>query len=397
MKTSRINYNLLLLCYCVLYIIGLLVFIGLNHAPWTDESHFLTTTELFLRHPTLATLQHYNEMSTPLPFLIYATWAKIGNFDVAWLRILSILIALITYFTYYLVSKRYFNEKIAFTTVIFLSLNPYMFGLSFFVYTDMLSILAIVMAIYFMQRNNIFMVAVCCAMGVLCRQYAVFFTIATGLFYLAEYFKTKEKEQIWNCIKVCISIIVLIPLFILWKGISPANDLKSLYLNEPFQYHINALTAYLVCISIYCLPIITLYIYQRKNHLNLKTMVILAMLSFFYYLFPISTSACGIKAGYMHIGFVDKILHTIIPLDIVIHIINHILFFISLTGLYLLIKESKENQVVRYAMISTGCFLLIMPFSYLTWEKYALPLIAIIIVTMGGETLKRISFFNTEK
>src|SRR5437667_2479703 len=61
----------------VAFLVGfesLVVLLGLGRPYWGDEAHFVQTIRRFADGITLDTLRHYPEMSTPLPFVLYAVW-----------------------------------------------------------------------------------------------------------------------------------------------------------------------------------------------------------------------------------------------------------------------------------------------------------------------------------
>jgi hypothetical protein len=71
-------------------------FINLVVTEWSDEQHFLETIRLFASGLTLDNLKHYEDMSGPLPFLVYALWGKIAGMGLLSLRGLSILLFVAT-------------------------------------------------------------------------------------------------------------------------------------------------------------------------------------------------------------------------------------------------------------------------------------------------------------
>lgn len=384
---KKINVDLALGIYFILYVSALVLFIGFDHPLWTDEGHFYRTIKLFHQSISINNLKHYNEMSTPLPFILYALWAKIGTLDIAWLRVFSIIIALATYFTFYKVLQKHFNLSISALLTAFLSLNPYMIGTSFFVYTDMITVFAIILSLYYFQHNNTFLMFCCCVFSLWCRQYSVFYVLSLALYYFIQFILNKQTKNLWSSIIIGSSILTLVPLFYLWHDLSPINEMKNLYLGKPLAYHFNGLTAYIVTIGVYCLPIISFAIYKNRKAYSLIIIISLIITSFIYQFFPISPSECGVEAGFLNIGFIDKILHKLISNRLIIDILYQVIFCFSLAGIFILIKSIKQDQISLLIIISMSLFLIVMPFSYLVWEKYILPLLPIIIIGFS-KTLK---------
>ena len=87
------------------------VFIGdLQRPPWGDESHFIRTVHEFHDRLDLDRLMHYRELSGPLPFIAYAVWGDLVGLDLWRLRILSLLIALLTYLVFHRLLWEHFRN-----------------------------------------------------------------------------------------------------------------------------------------------------------------------------------------------------------------------------------------------------------------------------------------------
>src|SRR5262245_47428982 len=152
---------------------------AMPHEAWGDEEHFVTTSILFGRHLTLDTLRSYPELSTPLPFVVYGLWGRLLGFDLLTLRLLSPLIALATYVMLHFVLHRWFEDgRIAFLGTLFVMLNPYMVGLSVFVFTDMITILAILVAFHGAWKEHWGRYALAAGCALLARQYAAFLVLS---------------------------------------------------------------------------------------------------------------------------------------------------------------------------------------------------------------------------
>ena len=78
--------------------------VGFQQGPWGDEIHFYQTVQQFGQCMGLNTLKCYNEMSSPLPFVVYAMWGNVFGFELGVLRFLSVVIALLTYATVFVLT-----------------------------------------------------------------------------------------------------------------------------------------------------------------------------------------------------------------------------------------------------------------------------------------------------
>ena len=77
MQLNPYQKSLLQLMVFLLVFAGAVTVIGINRPYWGDEAHFAETVRYFGNEISLNTLKSYNEMSTPLPFVLYALWGKI--------------------------------------------------------------------------------------------------------------------------------------------------------------------------------------------------------------------------------------------------------------------------------------------------------------------------------
>ena len=169
----------------------------------------------------------------------------------------------------------------------------------------------------------------------------------------------------------------LLPLFYLWGGMTPSNKLKELYINEKLHFHPDTFIIYLCYIILYTFPLcLILFPSLLKNK---KRSSIALLFSFIYWVFPVSTSKSALEAGFSYIGLFHKGVSFLITSNIVIGIIYQLLLFSALLffihSIELSIKsiKLKQNKKFIFPLLSLLSFLIIMPFSYLTWEKYILP------------------------
>lgn len=373
------NFKTIGIIISLIYLLSLCLTIGLNHEVWTDEGHFQKTIIYFTQTPILTSLLHYEEMSTPLPFVLYAIWGKIFSVELYTLRIFSLLIAFIFFNVslsfFYTISK---NKLISIVLLLILMFNPYIIGISFFVYTDMLATLMLLISCYAMIEKKYLISAIFIGLAILCRQYLVYGLIAIGItiFYNEYYLNKKIPYQL---LYLFIPVIINLALFVYWRGATPQNLLKNTYMHQAFAFHFDALTGYIATFGIYASPIL-IFIY-KKIPLKFYTSAVFAG-CILYYFFPIEVSKVTLEAeiNVSTIGFFHK-LTLIAPTSVqillwILGIALGLLFSFFLMQLTLK-KLSPELVYICTIWIS---FLLIMPLSYLTWEKYIIPILPFLLV-----------------
>ncbi len=386
---KKYHNSLILLIIFLIIFEGLVIYIALPRPYWGDERHFVATIMTFGEEMNLNTLKHYKEMSPPLPFILYAYWGKIFGFELYKLRFFSILIAFITYLLFhYLLFRIFENGIIALLSSIFLIIHPYMIGLSIFVFTDMLAIMFLLFALYGIIKNNWIIYTLAAISTLLSRQYTIFFILASGIYYLLHFLRNKEehiskKEALLMILANGLAIIPLLALFIFWKGASPESETKYIYINEAFTFHISFLILYISQLFIYLLPLILL---SYKYIYNKKILISSLIVSSIYWFFPITPCKLAIEANVFTIGFFHRFLRIIFKNLFLEQIVFYLTLLFALPILYyilkdtyLKIKEEKFNFTFLLNLFILS-FLIIMPFSYLCWEKYFLPILPFTII-----------------
>jgi hypothetical protein len=379
LEISNKQVRLLMVVYLILYFGCLTAFIGLSHKLWTDEHHFLRAIEYFYNNTSLHSLKHYNELATPFTFIFYAWWAKLYVLEIEWLRIGSMIVASTCYLAIFKLFRLFFTRWISFLGMVFISLNPYMLGISFFVYTDMWAILAVVVAVVFLFKKYYFLSALALTFALWSRQYAVYQLSANCLFLIYVYYPS-IKKIVGSISIMSLSFFSLIPLFILWGGFTPINEIRYVYIQTDIIYQWNGLWAYLASFTVYTFPIYFIWFVYHK--INYRLLIVAFLLAGFYFLNPIQASECAVEASYDSIGFFDKFLKQFFTNKYKIDLIYYL--FISFQIYYLIhcIKIIKNHPIFIFTILSMAMFLLIMPLSYIVWEKYILLLLPIYFLSL---------------
>ncbi len=381
-KSSNKEYYLVAV-YALVYCLVLICIFGFDYKPWTDEEHFYFTILEFIKSPTLGTLKHYEEMSTPLPFIIYGIWGLIFNSDLATLRILSLLIAFTTILSaFYFFRKAGLSNIASICSILILTLNPYFTGVSFFVYTDMLCELFMIWSFIFLLQQNMLASCISLLLAILCRQYMLFFIPVAALYV----FSQKDFKFSYALIKresfLLIPVVGTGLLFIFWGGASPDNKLKTLYMYQAFAFHSDAFTAYMAASIIYTFPLLLFAIKEIKKKYAITIFPIAVV---WYYLFPVQGSQVAMESM-LHIdtiGLLHKVTHNL-P-DSAEHFFWFALFGLSCIVYAVLIEKALKNYRSLYFFICSSWlfFLGTMCLSYLTWEKYLLPVLPVLLL-FGG-------------
>lgn len=367
---------------------GAVVFFGdLTRPPWGDEYRLLETVRDFSHGLSIDRLKHYNQLSTPLPFVLYAAWGKIVGFELWQLRLLSLLIALLSYLLFHrILYLRLGSGPAALLAAVFLMINPYMVGFSIFVFTDGLTILFIILALYAAVRSNPTFLFFGVAGALLCRQYTVFLAAAAVIFYSVRLWRGKGERNGAMLAAAVAGIVPLLALFALWGGISPVNKWREFYDTSGLSFHPAYLVLYVSLLSIYLAPVLLFRL--RTIYGNPRVLAGPFLVSMLYWIFPVEPSPYAVAIGVHTVGLFHKAFTWVAPAAWFSHLLFYFGFVLGLPILWRIIISAWRN--IRTARLAPALlydllimiFLVIMPFSYLNWEKYFVPLLPLVIIRL---------------
>ncbi len=376
-------------------IILLVIFIGLltgivvskfNLPPHVDEWHYLETIRYFGSNFNLSMIFDYKDVTAPLVFIIYALWGKVVGFEVNNLRLLSLLFSAATVFMIF----RWYKELLAgkhaalFTILLFL-LNPYMWGLSFLVYTDMATLFFIILAAWAVYRQQPILIFIASAASLLCRQYSIYLVLAAGLYQIILLIKGDHKRII-SVVALALGCLPLMILMIQWRGLAPPASMQKWIVPDSRLYHYDYITTYIVFIAVYLLPIVILMFKQlfRGNILFISL-----LLSGWYLIFPLSPSPVTLaQTQYDTVGLFHRLLKMITGGSILESVLLWGFFWCGLVLLAnMIIYDIKRFQrgvwdYGHFLTLAVICFIILMPLSYQVWEKYLVMVLPFILVRL---------------
>ncbi len=354
----------------------------LNRPPYNDEVHFAATIQQFGTHFSLSLLKTYNELSTPLPFLLYGIWGRVIGFEVPALRLFSLLQGLATgilfYWLFLMVLK---DERTSFLVAAFLAIHPYMMAVSFAVYTDVTTMLMVILTCVAVARRNPVLFALASAGGLLCRQYFIFLTAAGLVYYLFRAFAGRERSSVAMVISGLASLLPLLFLVALWKGMSPNNAMKQYWLvdEEFLSFHPSSASLYISQLFVYLIPVIAFRV--RDLYRDWRVILGSVLVSGLYWLAPVRPAAAILREGGVTVGLFNSLLLKTLKTPVLVHTVFFFacclalpIVFQILHDCYLSIRR-KDYGFSFFLDLSILAFLLIMPFSYYVWEKYFLPVV----------------------
>lgn len=366
----------------------LIVIVSLRLPFRGDERHIVETIRLFENNFNFETIKDYPEVTPPFFFLFYAVWAKVFSASTESLRILTLIISFITWqLVYYLFesfTKKKFHALLLSALVI---ANPYFFGTSVFVFTDMLTIMLILAAVISLIKNKLYFFIILTAFAMLCRQYAVVIP-TTVIFYSFLNYKNDKANNRNYLIGSLITFLPLSVLFVIWKNISPASGIEKWIVPNSSFYNIDYINTYITFSVIYILPLVI--VFYKKIKFNYVTFLIAFVFTTIVSFFPIKTSMATLKfTDYKTVGIIHQTLIEFLGNES--FWLKIILAFLLLAGCYIntellkrfytAIKTKLLDKEIIFTLLWV-LFLLIMPFSYQVWEKYLTMILPFLILSI---------------
>ncbi len=353
-----------------------------------DERHIVETIRLFANNFNFETIKDYPEVTPPFFFLFYALWAKVFSASTESLRILTLIISFITWqLVYYLFesfTKKKFHALLLSALVI---ANPYFFGTSVFVFTDMLTIMLILAAVISFIKNKLYFFIILTAFAILCRQYAVVIPAAI-IFYSFLNYKNDKANNRNYLIGSLITFLPLSVLFVIWKNISPASGIEKWIVPNSSFYNIDYINTYITFSVIYILPLVI--VFYKKIKFNYVTFLIAFVLTIILSFFPVKTSMATLEfTDYKTVGIVHQTLVEFLGNESLwLKIILAFLLFAGcyvntelLKNIYQQFKTKSIDKEIIFTLLWV-LFLLIMPFSYQVWEKYLTMILPFLILSI---------------
>lgn len=388
-KTFSRNWQQYLLLVAILFTYEALCyyFIALKSPLHGDEHHFYRTSVSFSENLSFQRVKSYNELITPLTFLLYGLWGKLIGNGLLDMRFLSIIIGFFTHFLMFFLLKMFFSRQIILLWALFFLwiFNPYVIGFNAYIYTDGLSNLLIILFLLAFFKKQYGLIILSSALLIYTRQYNLILLIAAGITVLIHGLKTKIDYRM--LLALTLGVISIAPLFIYWNGASPPGAMTNKLANVPHVIYFKALPVYVYCISVFTMPLSLLVLMKRK--LEIKWVIFTFFLSGIYYLlFPVSASFISVKDGFFTVGLVDKALSAVFP-SIFKHIIlflffvlgNYVLLFFARH--FIFVKKRLPNRSNWLVFIYIAIFLMSMVVNFQIWEKYFIQIFPVVLIMVG--------------
>jgi len=365
----------------------IVLILGLNSPLYHDEGYIVETIRSFGNNFSFMRLNDYQGIQPPFVFLVYALWGMLFGFGIATLRIFNLLLAFcgLILFHYLLLSITR-SERYSFIVSLVLLFNPYMIGITLFVYTDLLMLVFVLLFLLAAMKQHHAGMTIASAAGLLCRQYFIFVPLAGILFFSMKWFSGKEKHDLRTSLLLAISGIPLAGLMFWWGNLAPYTGIKYWPAMNKTYFHPGYLSLYVALIAVYLFPTLLIHIQQLLPRRRWMYGVFGAF-GVLYWFFPVTPSELSLSVnGLETVGFFHRILKQVLPYPWLVDVVFSMCVVIAASYLTNALKRiamrvrGKSMDITTLIDLSVVLFLLIMPFSFHVWEKYFLPLVPMIIL-----------------
>jgi hypothetical protein len=356
---------------------------------WGDEAPIVSTIALFGRGITLDLLRTYPEMNTPLIYVVFAGWGRLVGFELWRLRILAVVLAFVTsWIVYRLLRDTLDDRRVTLVSLATVVLNPYYIGLSAFVFTDMLALLTMALGWWALIRRRFAYVGLAAGAALLTRQYFVFlFPALLSAEALNQQGRRRDLAQLATWL--ALGAVPFIALVSMWQGLAPPNAKRAIYLQQGLAFDPHALTLYLAVPAVYLLPVVAWRLSRGVRWQSAAAGVLLAAPALAV---PIKAAVVQIVLNRGTVGFIHRFLVASLPpsaLPLASFAMAAIWITIVVDCGFDLADRWRHERLDVGAWIPWTmfvAFLVVMPFSYMPWEKYAVPMF-IAAVPMIASTL----------
>jgi hypothetical protein len=309
-------------------------------------------------------------------FWAFGLLGRVVGFDLWKLRAGVALLSYLTLLLFFRLCRAHCHRTkpwLPIYTTTALALSPYYLGASFYYYTDIPCLFTLMVALTFYLSNRPLTGAVAAGAAVLIRQFSVFLPAAYALAAIV-----KERPA-WRDLKQAALIILpfamLLPLILLWEGISPKNHLREI-VRQAGYVHPEFVNYLVLATGVYSLPLAILrtrQIFQRQRLLTA------ALLTPLFWLAPPRPNPEALNLPVKTLGYLDIALTSVFGDNKPIPY-----FLLWLLGCLILyevfqIERHEPERLLLFAIIG---FFGMHLFAHMVWDKYLLMVLPFVFLSL---------------
>lgn len=366
-----------MLAAAAVYAILFFVADGLRFPIRLDETHFWPTSLLFSHtaFPSLGLLRSYEELNTPLPFVLFGNIERLFHAGIFGGRLFNLLLSLGIVCVILWEGRRHAPAYLA---AVGLMLFPYFFGVSVHLYTDMVATFAVVMGLWLYDRERHLLAAAAFALAIASRQYMVAFPLAIALWEAIDRSKSwRTHPSRW--IAPAVAAASLGAWFWLFGGPAPAIALANQGIppDRVTDLAPSHLVFLLSCVGLFYVGVETL-LYRRwcgrvPGRWQICAIIAAMMLAAAAFP-PLGSTRYG--SSYEYLGVMDHNLARVFSSAARVALYGA---FASLAAIRFRLRSLEGMLIWTNGVVLTS--------SHIMWEKYALALLAVIWYLRARDTV----------
>jgi hypothetical protein len=368
-RMQRLLFFAALIVLCLALLLG---FDFLRFPIRADELHFWPASVALFQNgfPTFAKLRTYNELSTPLPFLIFGGLEYVFHGGIFVGRVINLASSFAILLIIGALGK--FSLR-AFLCAAGLVLFPYFALVGTHLYTDPLAVLCTVAGVALYLHGRPWGSAVCFIIGIACRQYIVAFPLALLARESLLRVRLGRIASRSELIAPAIAVLSLAGWFILFGGFAPQTALQAQNLAAHF-YPEHGLY-FLTCIGFYFV-VVECILFRSVTPLLTPARGAIATAAAISILFLFFPPIENVNPPVPTMGYLDIAARAVLPT------LARVIVFWALAIL----------AALRFRPLSIGGIMLyanavMMACAHVAWDKYALPMLATLWLLKSADRL----------
>jgi hypothetical protein len=342
-----------------------------------DELHFWPASVALFQNglPTLAQLRTYNELSTPLPFLIFGGLEYVFHGGIAVGRAINMASSFLTLVIIGALGN--FSLR-ALLCAAGLVLFPYFVLVGTHLYTDPLAVLCTVAGVALYLRGWPWESTVCFVIGIACRQYVVAFPLALFARELAVVqIRLRRVEFTGELLASAIAALSLAGWYLFFGGFAPEAALHAQNLAAGRLYPEHGLY-FLTCIGLYFV-VLECILFRSVAPLlapGPSAIGLAAAVSVLFLFFP---PVENINPPVPTMGYFDIAARSVLPMPARVA-----LFWALAIIACLRLRPFSAGGLMLYANAA------LLACAHVAWDKYALPMLATLWLLKSADRLGKV-------
>jgi hypothetical protein len=354
-------------------------------ALYQDEHHYLPAAVTFSEEPipSISLLKSYNELNTPIPFILGGWVIHLFGEDIQYLRLLTFAVSFMLLMTFVWGAPD--RSKRFFLCLAGLLAFPNYYLCSVYYYTDIFAMFTALAGTVAYVKSRHWLAVLFFIASVCCRQYMLAFPAAVVSYELLVILKRSAgfnqfvnnilSDKKWML--YVIAVLSIVPWIILWNGPAPASVMEDQHYDSDklIQYNFGyvlyssvVLAVYYVIPEVLFTGKIRYFIDYPRNYPRMFIALVIFVV-FLVSFFP-AKQAYNPYFTWPYLGYVDQFLMTIGITGLLKQCLFGVLMMIAMMR-FISPQFNFASCVVIFNILLLGK-------AQLSWDKYSLPMIMVL-------------------